>query len=128
MPDALLDTTVFIDAHNKNPRAKGLVAELTEGQGRLLFSPISVFELWLRRMDRAEEANHLSLLNLCQEATFDRRAALVLASWLGGQPRSGRRRLLGDAMIAATAASVGATIYTRNPRDFTRFYPDVHSY
>jgi predicted nucleic acid-binding protein len=31
-------------------------------------------------------------------------------------------------MIAATAASLGTTIYTRNPRDFTRFYADVKSY
>lgn len=50
-----------------------------------------------------------------------------MASWLRDQARSGRKRLLGDTVIAATA-SLGATIYTRNPRDFTRFYPDVQSY
>jgi predicted nucleic acid-binding protein len=36
--------------------------------------------------------------------------------------------MLGDAMIAATAASLGSTIYTRNPRDLARFYADVQSY
>jgi predicted nucleic acid-binding protein len=51
-----------------------------------------------------------------------------MASWLVSQSRSGRRRLLGDAIIAATAASLDATVVTRNPRDFTRFYSDVQSY
>jgi predicted nucleic acid-binding protein len=128
MSDALLDTTVFIDVHLGYPRAVDLIPALRHRFERLLHSPITVFEIWLRRMTPYETARHMAFLELTTEVAFDNYAARIMATWLTTQPRSGRRRLLGDAMIAATAASIGATIITRNPRDFTRFYADVQSY
>lgn len=128
MTDVLLDTTVFVDAYINHPGVRLLLRQIRHGALRALYSPIAVFELWLQPMSRDEESRHLSLLAACAEAPFDSAAARVMADWLRPQPRSGRRRLLGDAMIAATAASLGATIFTRNPRDFTRFYTDVKSY
>jgi predicted nucleic acid-binding protein len=128
MSDAILDTTVFIDARNGLAPALDLLARLRALGVSLRYSPITVFELWLRPMLRDEEAAHLGLLATCTEAPFDSRAARIMASWLSGHPRSGRKRMLGDAMIAASAASLGAAIFTRNPRDFTRFYTDVQGY
>lgn len=69
-----------------------------------------------------------ALLALLEEAPFHSGAALVMASWLQTYSGGLRRRIVGDAMIAATAASRGETIYTRNARDFKRLYPDVRSY
>ncbi len=128
MADVLLDTTVFVDAYVIRPGVSLLVTQIQHGVLRALYSPITVFELWLQRMSRDEESWHRSLLADCVEAPFDSNAARVMADWLRAQPRSGRRRLLGDAMIAATAASLDATLITRNPRDFTRFYTNVQSY
>lgn len=128
MTDVLLDTTVFVDAYIDHPAVLPLLTQIRNGALRAFYSSITVFELWLKPMSRDEEARHRTLLAACNEAPFDSRAARVMADWLRPQPRSGRRRLLGDAMIAASAASIGATIFTRNPRDFTRFYTDVKSY
>ncbi len=128
MTDVLLDTTVFVDAYIDHPAVRSLLTHVRSGALRAFYSSITVFELWLKQMSRKEEARHRTLLAACLEAPFDSTAARVMADWLRVQPRTGRRRLLGDAMIAATAASVGATIYTRNPHDFTRFYTDVQSY
>jgi predicted nucleic acid-binding protein len=127
MADAYFDTTVFIDYFRGHTGAEYLVLQ-TLMDRRPLYSPVSVFELWLRPMSRQEEARHLALLRLCEEAQFDSQAAVMMASWLRIQPRSGRRRMLGDAIIAASAAIRGATIYTRNVRDLARFYPNVQSY
>ena len=128
MPDLLFDTTVFVDDYNDNPAAAAAVADVLLGQKRAFYSPVTVFELWLHEMARDEEARHRALLGACISAPFNDDAARVMSSWLSLQPRSGRRRLLGDAMIAATAAALGLTILTRNPRDFTRFYANVQSY
>jgi predicted nucleic acid-binding protein len=116
MAHAFLDTTAFIDYWVDYPGVRGRLNEILRSADSLFFSPVTTFEPWVRRMDRTEEARHLSLLDLCTEAPFDGRAS------------SGRRRLPGDAIIAATAASLGATIHARNPRDFIRFYTDVQSY
>ena len=128
MTDVLLDTRVYVDAYIGHAGASLLFAEILRGARRAFYSPVTVFELWLKPMSRDEESRHRTLLAACAEAPFDSTAARVMADWLRVQPRSGRRRLLGDAMIAATAASLDATLITRNPRDFTRFYTDVRSY
>jgi predicted nucleic acid-binding protein len=54
------------------------------------------------------------------------------AHWAGGARRRGRSapgaRSLADALIAATAWSLGATIVTRNSRDFVRLGVKVLPY
>jgi predicted nucleic acid-binding protein len=128
MPDVVLDTTVFIDTQNGSLAATRLLDRIQRSSTRLFYNSITVFELWLRKMSKAEESQHADLLAICTETPLDNRAARIMATWLSGQPCSGRRHMLGDAMIAATAASLRATCYTRNPRDFMRFYTDVQSY
>jgi len=128
MTDAVFDTTVFIDAFKGHEGAVTLMASARGNRGVVGYSPVTVYELWLRYMTRSEEAFHTSALTAVQEIPFDSASARQVAVWLRGYTRSQRLQRASDAMIAATAASVGATIYTRNPRDFTRFYPDVQSY
>jgi predicted nucleic acid-binding protein len=60
MPDVLLDTTVFIDAYN---RLNGAVTVLADVAARRLdagFCPVTVYELWLKPMDRGEESFYSS--------------------------------------------------------------------
>jgi predicted nucleic acid-binding protein len=128
MIDAVFDTTVFIDAYNRNQRAMHMLADVASGRLSAGYSPVTVYELWIRTMSRAEEAFHASLLATLEEIPLDSVMARQVSSWLAPSTRAQRLRLASDAIIAATAASVGATIITRNPRDFTRFYSDVQSY
>lgn len=127
MIDAVFDTRVFIDAFNRQESAAILMAAIGN-RIAVGYSPITVYEPWLRYMTRSEEAFHTSALTALQEIPFDSASARQVALRLRGYTRSQRLQRASDDMIAATAASVGATIYTRNPRDFTRFYPDVQSY
>jgi predicted nucleic acid-binding protein len=127
MTDAVFDTTVFIDSYKGIAGAVSLVEDVIRGHLAAWYSPIVVYELWVRPMDRSEEFFHSATLALLREAPVSSREARQVADWLRGSPRAQRLRLAADAMIAATAASIGATIFTRNPRDFTRFYTDVKS-
>lgn len=79
-------------------------------------------------MNRHEEFFHQATLRVLRELPVSAREARQVADWLRPSTRAQRLRRATDALIAASAASIGATIFTRNPRDFTRFYTDVQSY
>jgi predicted nucleic acid-binding protein len=128
MPDAVFDTTVLIDYYRGISAAGGLVTSAREGTLVAWCSPITVYELWLRPMEREEETFYLSLLFTARELPFTRTAARQVGVWLRTATRQQRLALAADAMIAASAAERNLTIYTRNPRDFTRFYTDVQAY
>jgi predicted nucleic acid-binding protein len=128
MTDAVFDTTVLIDAYYRREGAVALLGAATSGRIEVGYSPITVYELWLGLTNRSEETFLTSMLLGLQELPLNSTVARLVARWLGGYSRSQRLTLAADAMIAATAASLGATICTRNPRDFTRFYTDVQSY
>ena len=128
MTDAVFDTTVFIDSHNRLSGATSLMEAASTGRLAAAYSSTSVFELWSREMSRDEETYHRANLIFLREVPFTSDLAMQVGAWLRSATRVQRLRFAADAMIAATAASLGATIYTRNPRDFTRFYTDVKSY
>ena len=128
MTDALFDTTVFIDAYNRHGGAEALVRRVVRGSLTASYSPMTVFELWIRPMQRQEEMRHRALLALLEESYFDSDSARLMAAWLQVAPVSRSQRLTGDAIIAATAAARGEVIYTRNVADFVRLYPNVRSY
>jgi len=128
MSDAFFDTTVFIDAYNGHKGAEALAQRVVTGSLTASYSPMTVFELWTRPMLRQEEMRHRAFLALLEEACFDSGSARLMASWIQTASASRSQRLTGDAIIAATAASRGELIYTRNVRDFLRLYPDVRSY
>jgi predicted nucleic acid-binding protein len=128
MVSAVFDTTVFMDAFLGDGGASSLISWATRRPGTAGYSPVTIYELWLQDMSRTEQAFHQSVLMKLHEIAFVSSAAIQVAIWLRRHTRSTRLQRAADAMIAATAASLGATIYTRNPRDFTRFYADVQSY
>lgn len=128
MTDAVFDTTVLIDAYNGRQGAMIVLSDVATGRLTAAYSPVTIYELWIRSMSRSEEAFYTSVLATADEVAFDSAMARQVAEWLTSVTRAQRLRLAADAMIAATAASLGATVITRNPRDFTRFYSDVQSY
>ena len=128
MTDAVFDTTVFIDLYYGHKGALELLAGVRVGRLSAAYSPLTVYELWLRPMNRAEEIFHVSVLTMLTEVPLDAASARQVADWLRPLSRQQRQRLAADAIIAAAASSADATIYTRNPSDFTRFYPNVEAY
>lgn len=126
--EAVFDTTVFIDAFKGHDGAVTLMAAARGNSGSAGYSPVTAYELWLGYMSRSEEMFHIAAFAALREISFNSASARQVATWLRGYTRSQRLQRASDAMIAATAASLGATIYTRNPRDFTRFYPNVQPY
>jgi predicted nucleic acid-binding protein len=128
MPEAVFDTTVFIDAYYRHPSALSLVDAASRGQLAGAYSPIAAYELWLRLMTRTEEIFHRSVLAILEELPFTASDALQVAAWLRDLPRAQRLAPAGDAIVAAAAARNRAAVYTRNPRDFARFYDNVQSY
>ena len=128
MADALFDTTTFIDYYRGYEGARTLIESAASGRVAASYSPFSVVELWIRPMERPEELEYLALLSLLEEAPLTRGVAQLAALWLRGESRLSRQRLIGDALIAATAAVRDEPIYTRNERDFARFGVRVRSY
>lgn len=128
MTDVFLDSTVFIDYHRGDAGAGRLFTSVFEGENVAFYSPVSVYELWSGATNRDEELQLLSLLAASSEVAFDSAHARQVAIWLARLTRQQKLSLAADAIIAATAASLNIRLYTRNPRDFTRFYPNVQSY
>jgi predicted nucleic acid-binding protein len=128
MADALFDTTVFIDYYRGDVGAQDLVNAVLDGRLAVSYSALTGFEIWLGVTTHEEEIDFLAVLDLFEEAPLGASAAMLAASWL--RERTGRQSeaLIRDALIAATAAERREAIYTRNVRDFRRFYADVQTY
>jgi len=128
MADALFDTTVFIDYYRGHEGARVVIESAVSGRMTASYSAFTVFEFWIRPMERLEELEYLALLSLLEEAPLTRDVAQIAAMWLRGQSRISRQRLIGDALVAATAVARSEPIYTRNRRDFARFDVQVRGY
>ncbi|MES2209848.1 MAG: PIN domain-containing protein [Chloroflexota bacterium] len=115
----LLDTTVLLDFANGRDGATALVDRLFGERGALFTCDVITCEAMSgggeteRRVIRGV-LDALEYIALAPEG----------AQWAGDARRSGRSapgaRSLADALIAATAWSLDATLVTRNPRDFER--------
>lgn len=128
MADALFDTTVFIDYHRGDPEARRLFQHVFDGEWSASYSPITVFELWVGRMDRREEMEYASFLQLMEEIPLDTAIAQRAAHFLRGRSEPERQRHIGDAFIAATASKSGLPVYSRNADDLRLFHSDVRAY
>jgi predicted nucleic acid-binding protein len=121
----VLDTSVLIDALS-GPRRSAPALRRTIEQGERLLLPSLVLYEWLRGPRRPEEV-------AAQEALFPAAVALPFgpteaaraAKVYLGLPRGRGREI--DIAIAACAMTLGARLWTLNPRDF-RDLPGLELY
>ena len=113
----LLDSTLLIDHANGDPAATALLQRLFE-EGHDLYTCDVVTCEALSKGDLEQLAAMRTLLDALEFVATSPEAA----RWAGESRRlrhaAGRRRALGDALIAGAADSIGATIVTRNHADF----------
>ena len=126
--DALLDTTFFIDYHRGDPGARSLWFQITDGELTAAVSSITVFELWVGTLSRGEELTYRAMLTMLDEAPFASAEAEAAALWLRNLAPRTVETVVRDAFVAATAMLRREDVYTRNVRDFRRFYSNVRSY
>ena len=128
MADALFDTTVFIDYYREDPSAQALMNAVLEGSLKASYSSLTSFEIWIGISSAEEEVDYLGIMGPLEEVPLTASMARVAAGWLRSLSAGQSEALFRDALIAATAAERDEAIYTRNIRDFERFYPNVQTY
>ena len=115
----LLDTTVLLDFAHGRTGANELVDQLFEN-GETFYTCDVVMCEALSGGDETERRVVRGVLDALEYVAI----TPIGARWAAEARRSGRSapgaRSLADALIAATAWSLGATLVTRNPRDFER--------
>lgn len=123
----LLDTTLVIDHANGYEPATTLLHRLYEEGGELFTCDVVVCEALSGGTDEHREIVGRLLSPLDFVAT-DPAAARTAGEARLQRRRSGGRLGLGDALIAALARSLDATIVTRNRPDFERQGAKVLAY
>lgn len=123
----LIDTTLLIDHAKGRREGVAMLARLFEETGRLYTCDIVSCEA-LSGGVPVERGLITRLLDALEYLAIDPKGA----RWAGDRRRElraqGRRSPLGDSLIAAVAWQMGATVVTRNPRDFERFGIPVLGY
>ncbi len=122
----LLDATVLIDHGRGRPGASALVASLFEAPSDLFACDVVVAEA-LSAGTEEELGVIRSLLGALEYVSTHPDAA----AWAGESRRTRRvvgPRSLADAIIGGVAWWLGATVVTRNGRDFERLGVPVLSY
>ena len=115
----LLDSTLVIDHANDDSGATSVLRRLVE-QGHDLYTCDVVTCESLSRGDPADLRHVERLLDALEYVAI----APAAARWAGASRRAryvgGNPRSLGDALIAALAVHLDATVVTRNGADFER--------
>jgi len=126
----LYDTSVFIDYWKGDTAAFTLINSARRQPQSASYSPLSATELWqYPRLGRQEEIEYVALTRyFLQEAQLTTTAAMKAGQLLRAYSRNQRRKLVADALIAATAEERGERVVSRNDRDFRKFYSNVASY
>ncbi len=123
----VLDTTVLIDHAKGRPDGVAVVARLFSETGNLYTCDVVTSEA-LSGGQPEERALIIRLLDALEYVAIDPGGA----RWAGDRRRAlrsaGRRGPLADALIAATAWRLDATVVTRNSADFERFGVRVLEY
>ena len=113
----LVDSDVLIElARGRNERIASAWLELGVRQALILYSPITVAELWAG----ARPSEHATLRDM-----FDALVCVAITSEIGRQAgdflnryRKSHHLEIGDAMIAATAVQSRAVLWTRNRKHY----------
>ena len=123
----LLDTTLLIDHANGYPAATALLARLYEQGAELLTCEVVVCEALSGGTDD-QRAIIGRLIEPLEYVATDPAAARAAGEARRLRREAGGRLGLGDALIAAVAGGLGATIVTRNRPDFERQGASVLEY
>lgn len=124
----LFDTTVFIDYYRGDRDAQMLMDAALQGALEASCSALTSFEIWIGISSDEEELDYIAIMDFLEEVPLTAAMSKMAATWLRNLPLGRSESLFRDALIAATAAQRGETVYTRNVRDFTRFYSNVETY
>jgi predicted nucleic acid-binding protein len=114
----LLDTTLLVDVAVGLPAARDVIDGLFETPNDLYTCDAIVAEALAGGSEEQRRAIDALLAPLEYVSTDP-----ASARWAADSRRTRgatSHRTLGDALIAAVASSIGATIVTRNPADFVR--------
>jgi predicted nucleic acid-binding protein len=123
----LLDTTLLIDHANGYPPATTLLERLYEQGAELLTCEVVVCEA-LSGGTVDQRAIIGRLVAPLEYVATDPSAARAAGEARRLRREAGGRLGLGDALIAAVAGAIGATIVTRNRPDFERQGASVLTY
>lgn len=123
----LLDTTLLIDHANGHEPATAMLARLYEQGAELFTCEVVVCEALSGGTD-AQRAILARLIEPLEYVATDPATARVAGEARRLRREAGGRLGLGDALIAAVAGTLGATIVTRNRPDFERQGASVLAY
>ena len=123
----LLDTTMIVDHAHGYPSAINLLARLYEQGAELYTCDVVTCEALSGGTDEHRAAVAALLQPLEYVSTSPDAARLAAATRLE-RHQAGGKLGLGDALIAAVAADLGATVVTRNRPDFERQGIEVLTY
>jgi predicted nucleic acid-binding protein len=115
----LLDTVLLIDHVNGYEPASSVLRRLYDEGGELFTCDVVVCEALSRGSDE-QRAILGRLLSPLDYVATDPEAARTAGAARLERHRAGGRLGLGDALIAAVARGLGATVVTRNRPDFER--------
>ena len=123
----LLDTSFLIDYLRGDAAAITRFGSLFDGGDHLLVNEVVVCELATGARSDAEP-DLLAILEPLEFIQPGPDVALLAGRWRATALRDGRTLSLADALIAAAADASGATVLTRNVRDFGLTRTPVESY
>lgn len=123
----LLDTSFLIDVMRGDPGAQQRLERLWSEAEAIYVNEIVVCELFtgLRDPDVKKGRTLVQPLEFVQPGP---ETALLAGRWRSQAQQQGRTLSLADALIAATAESLGAAVLTRNLRDFALTPASIESY
>jgi predicted nucleic acid-binding protein len=113
----LLDTTVLIDILRGRPQTREKLRALRRGRDSLYCCVVNVEEI-VRGLRPTDEEGAQRLLAGLRLAHIGRREAWDAGEWRHLLAARGQSVAQADALIAAAAHSLGATIATGNIKDF----------
>ena len=113
----VLDSTFIVDHLRGDPAALRRLRDLFEDGDDPIVTDIVVCEVRTGLLPH-EEAHFAALLEPIEFVQSGVEAALTAGRWRSDLHKRGRTLSIGDALIGACAHSLGATVLTRNAKDF----------